>query len=84
MAVNAFQDRGPAAAHALEGGFSQRRIEVETGVLKVQASTRALGLKTPGDGRIERSGCEAITQQTLGFHRDDFARLLPPGDPYRE
>ena len=69
---------GQPLTHALEGRLTQRRVQVEARVFEVQTRARVLWLETPGDGRVERAGREAITQETLRFDRDDFARLLPP------
>jgi hypothetical protein len=54
-----FEDCRPAAAHALEGFFSERRIEVKSALLEVQTRAAVFRLKSPGDRRIERSGSEA-------------------------
>jgi len=49
----------------------------ESGAFQMQPCPRGFRFQTPGDYRIQCSGGEAVVQQTLGFDREHFARLLP-------
>jgi hypothetical protein len=64
-ALDPCQNRRPPAAHPFEGHLSQRRLEIESQLFEMESRPIALGLKPPGNHRIQCPGSFAPSASKL-------------------